>query len=126
VDNNLARFYASADLKLRGTVQQPGLLGNVLLEPGGKLYFGDRSYLIEQGVVNFTDESRVDPVFDVFATTRVKDYEIGLRLTDPIPETTFTSDPLPDDHFGVADGQHLGRRQRINPHRQHFSLATAP
>ena len=59
-------------------------------------YFGDRSYLIEQGVVNFTNESRVDPVFDVFATTRVKDYEIGLRLTGTPKdsETTFTSIPL--------------------------------
>jgi len=95
VDNNLARFYASADLKLAGTVRQPGLLGTVVLEPGGKLYFGNRTYIIEQGVVTFTNESRVDPLFDVFATARVKDYEIGLRLTGTLKdsETTFTSDP---------------------------------
>ena len=133
VDNNLARFYASADLKLRGTVQQPGLLGNVLLEPGGKLYFGDRSYLIEQGVVNFTDESRVDPVFDVFATTRVKDYEIGLRLTGTPKdsETTFTSDPplSRDDIISVLlTGKTLAESggSGINPSQAGtFSLATA-
>ena len=132
MDNNLARFYASADLKLRGTVQQPGLLGNVLLEPGGKLYFGDRSYLIEQGVVNFTDESRVDPVFDVFATTRVKDYEIGLRLTGTPKdsETTFTSDPplSRDDIISVLlTGNTLAESggSGINPSQAGtFSLAT--
>jgi len=81
VDNNLARFYASADVKLAGTARQPGMLGTVRLEPGGKLYFGDRTYFVEQGVVTFANESRVDPVFDVFATTRVREYEIGLRLS---------------------------------------------
>jgi outer membrane protein assembly complex protein YaeT len=131
VDNNLARFFASANLKLAGTVRRPGLLGSVGLEPGGKLYFGDRSYLIEQGVVNFTSESRVDPVFDVFATTRVKEYEIGLRLTGTVrdSETTFTSDPplSRDDIISVLlTGQTLSQSggTGINPSQAGtFSLA---
>jgi outer membrane protein assembly complex protein YaeT len=132
VDNNLARFYASADLKLVGSVRRPGLLGTTQLEPGGKLYFGDRTYLIEQGVVTFTNENRIDPVFDVFATTRVKDYEIGLRLTGTLKdsETTFTSDPplSRDDIVSVLlTGKTLSESggTGINPSQAGtFSLAT--
>jgi autotransporter translocation and assembly factor TamB len=76
--------------------------------------------------------SRVDPVFDVFATTRVKDYEIGLRLTGTPKdsETTFTSDPplSRDDIISVLlTGNTLAESggSGINPSQAGtFSLAT--
>ena len=95
VDNNLAKLSASADLRLSGSWQRPGLVGSIDLEQGGKLYFGDRVYYVERGVVTFANESRIDPVFDILATTKVGDYEIALQLSGTTKETktTFTSDP---------------------------------
>ncbi len=95
IDNNLARLSASADVRLVGDVGTPGLLGAMTLERAGKIFFGGRSYYIERGIVTFSNEARVDPVFDLLATTQVNEYMIALRLSGTGSEvsSTFTSDP---------------------------------
>ena len=95
MSNTLGTISATADLRVGGTVQSPRLLGNLQLEPDGKLYFGDRIYYIERGRVKFLDAARITPEFDIRAYTRASDYTVYLGLTGELDEvtTTFTSDP---------------------------------
>jgi len=95
IDNNLARLTARADLRLVGDLGRPGLRGTVTIDRDGKVYFGGRTYKTELGVVTFASDTRVEPLFDVVATTQVNDYQVTLRLSGTGQEitTTFTSDP---------------------------------
>ena len=56
---------------------------------------GGTKYHLERGDVTFTNPVRIDPVLDVEATTRVRDYDItiGLHGTLERLNTTYRSDP---------------------------------
>jgi outer membrane protein assembly complex protein YaeT len=95
MDNNLGRISGAADLRLQGTVDQPRILGSLVLEPDGRVYFGDRTYYVERGTVHFQDAVQITPELDILAYTRTNNYTIHLGLKGALNEitTTFTSDP---------------------------------
>ena len=94
VDNNLANLTARADLNLRGTTSAPLLLGHAEVERG-RIYFQGRTYVIRHGSLDFVNPTRLDPLFDVEAETRVQSYRITLRLLGTLDRVTptLTSDP---------------------------------
>jgi outer membrane protein assembly complex protein YaeT len=100
VDNNLAQLGINLDLRLVGEVYEPGLTGRVTLEEGGELYLTERRYLVERGVITFTNEQKIEPSLDILARTTVDDYEVSLLIQGggaERMETTVTSDPpLPE------------------------------
>ena len=95
MDNNLGRVSGTADLRLAGTLDQVRLLGSLELESDGRLYFGDRTYYVERGSVEFLDDAQITPELDILAYTQTDSYTIHLGLTGTPAEltTTFTSDP---------------------------------
>lgn len=95
VDNNLGRINANANLRLLGTPQRPAVTGRFEIEEGGRVYFSGRTFTVNQGVIDFVDETRISPRFDLQAVTRVSDYEVALKLTGDLDktETTFTAEP---------------------------------
>ena len=99
VDNNLAQLEASIDLRLVGSYYRPSLLGRVRLDEGGEVTLAENRYIIDNGVIEFTNESRIRPLLNMQARTQVAGYDIILRATgsgDDI-DTQFTSDPpLPE------------------------------
>jgi autotransporter translocation and assembly factor TamB len=80
VDNNLARLRLHTELGFVGSPVQPNLAGRVSVEEGYVLYI-DRKFKIEQGVVDFIDPDRLNPIIDFKAQTRVTSY----RATEPTP-----------------------------------------
>jgi translocation and assembly module TamB len=94
LDNNLASLAARAELHLRGTSAAPVLLGHAEVERG-RIYFQGRTYVIRHGSLDFVNPSRLDPLFDVEAETRVQSYRITLRLNGTLDRVTptLTSDP---------------------------------
>jgi len=84
----------AANLRLRGTVAKPGLLGSINLN-GGELFFRNDRYTLKPGTVDFVNPSRIEPRLNVAVETRVKQYNIRLLFRGPIDElrTTFSSDP---------------------------------
>ena len=87
------------DLLVRGSLAAPVLFGEVVLDEGGTLKWGGNKYVVEQGVLTFANPFKIDPVLDVVATARVREYDLVLTLTGPLerPEVSFSSDPpLPD------------------------------
>jgi outer membrane protein assembly complex protein YaeT len=95
IDNNLAELNVSGDLRLTGTFYRPGLIGRMSLEEGGKLYFNERTYLVERGVVSFFNQAEIEPNLDILATANVGQYDISLNLTGTPGnfKTDLTSDP---------------------------------
>jgi len=96
VRNNLAKAGVNVDLKLAGNYYEPALLGRVTLEENGELYFSERSYTVDRGVITFTNERKIEPIFDILARTRVASHDVSLLIAGGGPEkisTTLTSDP---------------------------------
>ncbi len=94
VQTSLAKLSGDVDLRLRGTAARPVLLGRVNIAEGDIKLAGTK-YHLERGDVTFIDPVRIDPVLDVEATTRVRDYDItiGLHGTLERLNTTYRSDP---------------------------------
>jgi len=100
VRNNVARLTAEVDLVARGTVAQPIVLGQILLDEGGRITFRDVQYEIEAGTVTFANTARIAPIIDLRARAEVKGYDLIVNLVGTWPriQSTFTSDPpLSDD-----------------------------
>jgi translocation and assembly module TamB len=94
VQTTLAKLSGGVDLRLRGTAARPVLLGRINVAEGD-IKIGGTKYHLERGDVTFTDPIRIDPVLDLEATTRVRDYDItiGLHGTLERLSTTYRSDP---------------------------------
>jgi translocation and assembly module TamB len=86
------------DLRLRGTVASPSLLGRVLITEGSATIAGTR-YELQRGEITFTNPVRIQPGIDINATARVEDYDItlGLHGTPEKMAVSYRSDPpLPE------------------------------
>jgi translocation and assembly module TamB len=93
VSNELA-LKGAANLRIRGTVGQPGVLGSVALNGGELVFRGDR-YILKPSTVDFVNPSGIEPRLNVAAETRVRQYNVRLLFRGPIDElrTTISSDP---------------------------------
>jgi translocation and assembly module TamB len=100
VRNNVARLTGTVDLIARGTVADPSLLGQIVLDEGGRLTFRNVRYDIESGTVTFASARGFVPILDIHARAEVKGYDLGVGLVGTWPriQASFTSDPpLPDE-----------------------------
>jgi len=120
VQTSLAKLAGDVDLRLRGTAARPVLLGRINIAEGD-IKIGGQKYHLERGDVTFTDPVRIDPVLDVQATTRVRDYDITIGLHGTLEKlnTTYRSDP-PLSSGDIVALLAFGRTQ------QESAMGTAP
>ena len=125
--NAFAKLAGDVDLRVRGTVANPSLLGRVNITQGSALIAGTR-YELERGAISFTNPVRIEPVIDLTATAHVEDYDITLsllgtpsRLTD-----TFRSDPpLPEgDVLALLALGHTENQERLYTQQQEQALSS--
>jgi len=124
--NAYAKLAGDVDLRLRGTVASPSLLGRVSITEGTATIAGTR-YELQRGDIFFTNPVRIEPSIDLNATARVEDYDItlGLHGTLQNPAVTWRSDP-PLPEADVVALLALGRtenQQRLYTQQQEQSLA---
>ncbi|MGD0294286.1 MAG: translocation/assembly module TamB domain-containing protein [Terracidiphilus sp.] len=96
--NAYAKLAGNVDLRLRGTLAAPSLLGRISITEGSAILAGTR-YELQHGDIYFTNPVRIQPTIDLNATARVEDYDItlGLRGTPEKLGVTYRSDPpLPE------------------------------
>jgi translocation and assembly module TamB len=75
----VARLSGNADLRVRGTADRPAILGRVeVLE--GEISFNGNKYKLERGEVTFPNPAKTQPIIDMQATTRVRDYDITVQF----------------------------------------------
>ncbi len=85
---------ASANLRLRGNLGQPGMTGRVNITQGDLVFFGSK-YTVNQGSINFYDPNRIQPVLNIDLETVAKGVTVDLNVSGPIDNMKLThrSDP---------------------------------
>jgi translocation and assembly module TamB len=124
--NAYAKLAGNVDLRLRGTVASPSLLGRVSITEGSATIAGTR-YELQRGDIFFSNPVRIEPSIDLNATARVEDYDITLGLHGTLrnPAVTWRSDPpLPEaDVVALLALGRTGNQQRLYTQQQEQSFA---
>jgi translocation and assembly module TamB len=109
--NAYAKLAGDVDLRLRGTLATPSLLGQVSITEGTATIAGTR-YELQRGDITFTNPVRIEPSIDLNATARVEDYDVTLGLHGSLDKMTvsYRSDP-PLPEADVVALLALGRTQ---------------
>ena len=99
IRNNMANLEGSGSLTIRGTMARPLIFGTVEANPGGTLVYAETPYRTERAMVTFANPYRIEPLVDLVASTKIRDYEIRLSLTgtpDRLQASFFSNPPLPE------------------------------
>ena len=85
---------AQAELRLRGDPARPVVLGQVLVNQGEVLFFGNR-YTIDSGEITFANPARIEPIMKLDLQTKVRGVDVTMTLSGPINKlnVTYRSDP---------------------------------
>jgi len=94
VETSLGKFSGDADLRIRGTVANPVLLGRVNIAEGNISFNGTR-YRLERGDVTFNNPQVIQPVVNADMSSRVRGYDINIGFHGPVDKLsmTYRSDP---------------------------------
>ena len=68
-------------------------------DPGGTIDYSGSTYTLDRAIVTFANPTRIEPLLDVVARTKINEYQVTLSVLGSIarPSTTLGSDPpLPD------------------------------
>jgi translocation and assembly module TamB len=124
--NAFAKLAGDVDLRLRGTLASPSLLGRVSVTEGSALIAGTR-YDLERGDITFTNPVRIEPIIDLSASAHVEDYDISLDLHGSPQKlsVSYRSDPpLPEaDVVSLLALGHTANQQRLYTQQQQQALA---
>src|SRR5271166_1385293 len=76
----VARLSGDADLRLRGSVARPALLGRVdVLE--GRATFHGIHFTLERGDITFANPVAVEPQLNLQASSHVRNYDLNITVT---------------------------------------------
>jgi len=92
--NSFAKLAGDIDLRVRGTIAQPTVLGHINITEGSATFAGTK-YQLQHGDIFFSNPVRIEPVIDLNAMAHVEDYDItiGLHGTPSNLSPTFRSEP---------------------------------
>jgi translocation and assembly module TamB len=97
----LAKLSGNADLRVRGTADRPAIQGRAEVVEG-EISFNGTKYRLERGDVTFSNPARTEPIIDLQAATRVRDYDITIKFSGDVSKpnglkVTWHSEPaLPE------------------------------
>ncbi len=88
------RLSILANLTVRGTAENPGMLGRVTVTDGQLVFFGN-TYTVTTGTVNFYDPNSITPVLNFSLQTIAQGVNVTLGVTGPIDDMklSYRSDP---------------------------------
>jgi len=93
----MARLSGDADLRLRGSVARPSVLGRVdILE--GDATFNSIKFRLERGDITFANPVAIEPQLNLQATTHVRNYDLDVTVTGTPERLTVnyrSEPPLP-------------------------------
>lgn len=111
-----ARFDTEARVRVRGTWENPILLGNLRLLSGEFQFRGNR-YRLTRGDIIFSKPFRIDPELNIEAVTIIRQYEITLNFTGSASKLNlaYRSDPpLPSsDIIGLLALGRTGEESKL-------------
>ena len=122
--NSYAKLAGTVDLTVRGTVNDPTVLGRIQVTDGSATFAGTK-YQLQRGDIYFSNPVRIDPTVDLDATARVENYDItvGLHGTTTNLKPTYRSEP-PLSEADIFNLLALGRTQEEAQLYQEQQVAT--
>jgi translocation and assembly module TamB len=83
-----------ANLRLRGTVANPSLLGRISVTSGRVDFLGNK-YLINEGTISFFNPVRIEPILNIDLQTQARGVDVTLSVSGPLTKlsVTYRSDP---------------------------------
>jgi len=83
-----------ANLRLRGNVSNPALLGRINMTQGRVFFFGTK-YNLSQGTIAFYNPVKVEPILNLDLDTRARGIDITITVSGPLTKLSLTprSDP---------------------------------
>jgi translocation and assembly module TamB len=95
VQSELAQqIQAEANLRLRGTIANPALLGRVNITEGRLTMFGNK-YTIGQGTISFFNPVKIEPIVNMDLQTKARGVDVTITISGPMNKlnVTYRSDP---------------------------------
>ena len=88
------RLSILANLTVRGTAENPGMLGRVSVTDGQLVFFGN-TYTVSTGTINFYDPNSITPILNVSLQTLAQGVNVTIGVTGPIADMklSYRSDP---------------------------------
>jgi translocation and assembly module TamB len=85
---------AQADLTLRGTLSNPGMIGLISVTSGQLIFFGNK-YTINNGNVRFFNPLKIDPILDIDLETKSQGVDVVISVSGPVNnmKLSYRSDP---------------------------------
>jgi translocation and assembly module TamB len=84
----------TSSLNVRGTAQDPGILGRLNITNGQLVFFGN-TYTVNTGSINFYNPNQIDPILDLSLETNAQGVDVTLGVTGPVNDLklSYRSDP---------------------------------
>jgi translocation and assembly module TamB len=76
----IARFSGDADLRIRGSLGRPAVLGRADVLEGQATFHGTR-YNLERGDITFANPVAIEPQLNLQASTHVRNYDLNITVT---------------------------------------------
>ncbi len=94
LSTNVARLQMQADLRLRGTLANPVILGRASASQG-EIQFAGNKYTVSKAEIQFANPIRIEPILDIGLTTTVQQYDVALNVSGPVDKLniSYRSDP---------------------------------
>ena len=90
VDNNYGRLAADANVRLIGTVAEPGMEGRITLVEGGQIYLAGNTFRITRGDISFTERRHIHPEFNITAEANTNTSDtVTMTLTGTLERPTI-------------------------------------
>ncbi len=92
--NSFASLAGDVDLRIRGTAENPSVLGRIDITEGSASFAGTK-YSVQQGDIVFANPVTISPEIDLEASARVQNYDIIISLHGPPNklEISYRSEP---------------------------------
>ena len=92
--NSFASLAGDVNLRIRGTVENPSVLGRIDITEGSASFAGTK-YSLQQGDIIFANPVAITPEIDLEASARVQNYDIIISLHGPPNklEISYRSEP---------------------------------
>ena len=82
------------DDALRGSPDNPGMIGRVTVNSGDLIFFGGR-YTVDQGAITFSNPYKIEAVLNVNLETAAQGVDVSIHISGPMDKLkmTYHSDP---------------------------------
>lgn len=78
VKNSILEGIVTGYMNVKGTPENPLLLGRVDIQQGSRLIFKDKPFDVQNGVISFNGDHVINPTIYINSNARISDYDINL------------------------------------------------